>query len=78
MTVGELIVLLEAFDKSLPVLVDGYEWGYQYPAAPKQIIAECRPCSACAGDWDEPDNMNWGDITEPAQPVVLIERGARD
>ena len=37
MTVGELIAKLQTFDPSLPVMVDGYEGGVDYPVEAKQI-----------------------------------------
>lgn len=76
MTVGDLVKLLSSFDQDLPVLVDGYEWGFQAPHAPIQIIVERKPCASVAGDWDTPDGISWGEITESARPVVVIPRSA--
>lgn len=36
MTVGELIAKLQTFDPALPVMVDGYEGGVDYPVAVDQ------------------------------------------
>lgn len=36
MTVGELIAKLQTFDSALPVMVDGYEGGVDYPVAVDQ------------------------------------------
>ena len=36
-TVGELITLLEEFDHDLPVVVKGYEGGFDYPLDPFEI-----------------------------------------
>lgn len=36
-TVGELITLLQEFDADLPIIVDGYEGGFDYPLDPQEI-----------------------------------------
>lgn len=36
MTVGELIAKLQTFDPAMPVMVDGYEGGVDYPIAVDQ------------------------------------------
>ena len=36
-TVGELINLLQAFDQDLPIVIKGYEGGFDYPLDPYEI-----------------------------------------
>lgn len=69
MTVGDLLAHLTKFDPSFPVLVSGYEWGFQYPRTPRMMIAERRSdVSDVGGDWEEADGptIGWG--------VVVLER----
>lgn len=75
MTVGELVKLLQQFDQNLPVLVDGYEWGFQLAKSPRQTTAVRRDGETpICGDWESPDGIGWDTIVEPEQPVVVIER----
>lgn len=37
MTVGELIAKLQTFDPALPVMVDGYEGGVDYPRVTEEV-----------------------------------------
>jgi hypothetical protein len=37
-TVAELIISLGAYPPDMPVLIDGYEGGYDYPYPPTRIV----------------------------------------
>jgi hypothetical protein len=69
MTVGELIERLGTFDRSLPVLVSGYEGGMDYPGRLREFDAS-------------PDDMgwyygrfaDWGQRSEHSFRAVLVPR----
>jgi hypothetical protein len=56
-TVRELISILEQFDPSLRVVVDGYEGGFDYPLDPEEIeIVEDVNTESYYGAHDWPSN----------------------
>jgi len=68
MTVGDLIAALQAFAPNMPVVVSGYEMGFDDP-----II---RPVDLMPTDWPAWYNGAWNeaDAGEPCFSAIAIER----
>lgn len=69
MTVGQLIEALAAFPSDMPVMVNGYESGYDFPSA---ISVKHLGDS----DYDPSYEGRFSDLfgEDPKSPVVVIER----
>lgn len=73
MTVGELIAKLQTFDPALPVMVDGYEGGVDYPAevAVSDTMGENPSYSDGTWYYGRYDT----EVLKPRFCAVLIRRG---
>jgi hypothetical protein len=78
-TVGELVAELLKFDQSLPVMVKGYEYGWQEAVAPR--LAERVALNVNApgyggpheewDEWEEKFNRQWAKDAGDPEPTVI-------
>ena len=73
-TIANLIEILREFPQDLPVLVSGYENGFENPLAPEKIKLEYKP-----------ENQHWAGEFQKAEEenketfdAVILRRAVRD
>ena len=72
LTVAGLISLLSQYPPEMPVLVDGYEGGYDFPDALRADNFSESYSSDYFGRYDE--HISWGDDDVPSFAAVVIPR----
>ena len=68
-TVGELMIALMGYDRAMPVIVDGYEGGYD------SLTIDNVSMTDIAVDITHPDNPCWGDHDDASAKHVLTQEG---
>lgn len=71
MTVGELIAKLQTFDPALPVMVDGYEGGVDYPRIAEEVNSVVLNQQT---DWFYGRHEEGGSLNGTMTTAVLIRR----
>ena len=72
-TVGEMIDMLQGFDPELPLLVSGYEGGYDDAVKPFKTFAFPRGYQSYSGKYDDPYNPYMKASVEEQKAAFLAD-----